>query len=51
MGNGKFPDFTDPDPSYHGLKFWDAFGNVPDMGNVAFIIKARVICSAISGPV
>ena len=41
-GNGKFPDFTDPDPSYHGLKFWEAFGNVPDMGNVAFIVKARV---------
>ena len=41
-GNGKFPEFTEPDPSYHGLKFWDAFGNVPEMGNVAFIIKARV---------
>jgi O-acetylhomoserine (thiol)-lyase len=41
-GNGKFPDFTAPDPSYHGLKFWEAFGNVPGMGNVAFIIKARV---------
>jgi len=21
-GNGKFPEFTEPDPSYHGLKFW-----------------------------
>ncbi len=41
-GNGKFPEFTEPDPSYHGLKFWDVFGNFPDMGNVAFIIKARV---------
>ena len=41
-GNGKFPEFTDPDPSYHGLKFWDVFGNFPDMGNVAFIIKVRV---------
>ncbi len=40
--NGKFPDFTEPDPSYHGLKFWDAFGNVPGMGNIAFIIKVRV---------
>lgn len=40
--NGKFPEFTEPDPSYHGLKFWDAFGNVPGMGNIAFIIKARV---------
>jgi O-acetylhomoserine (thiol)-lyase len=40
--NGKFPEFTEPDPSYHGLKFWEAFGNVPGMGNVAFIIKVRV---------
>ena len=40
--NGKFPEFTDPDPSYHGLKFWDVFGNFPGLGNVAFIIKARV---------
>jgi O-acetylhomoserine (thiol)-lyase len=40
--NGKFPEFTEPDPSYHGLKFWDAFGDFPGLGNVAFIIKARV---------
>jgi O-acetylhomoserine (thiol)-lyase len=40
--NGKFPEFTDPDPSYHGLKYWDVFGNFPGLGNVAFIIKARV---------
>jgi len=40
--NGKFPEFTDPDPSYHGLKYWDTFGNFPGMGNVAFILKARV---------
>jgi len=40
--NGKFPEFTEPDPSYHGLVFWDSFGNVPGMGNVAFIIKLRV---------
>ena len=41
-GNGKFPEFTEPDPSYHGLKFWEVFGNFPYLGNVAFIIKARV---------
>jgi O-acetylhomoserine (thiol)-lyase len=41
-GNGKFPEFTEPDPSYHGLKFWDVFGSFPGLGNVAFIIKARV---------
>jgi O-acetylhomoserine (thiol)-lyase len=40
--NGKFPEFTDPDPSYHGLKFWDAFGNIPGMGNLAYILKVRV---------
>ena len=41
-GNGKFPGFTEPDPSYHGLKFWEVFGNFADFGNVAFIFKARV---------
>jgi len=40
--NGKYPEFTEPDPSYHGLKIWDTFGNFPGLGNVAFIIKARV---------
>jgi O-acetylhomoserine (thiol)-lyase len=39
---GKFPEFTEPDPSYHGLKYWDTFGNFPDLGNVAFIFKVRV---------
>ena len=41
-GNGKFPEFTEPDPSYHGLKFWEVFANFGDMGNVAFIFKVRV---------
>ena len=40
--NGKFPEFTEPDPSYHGIKYWDALGNVPGLGNVAFILKIRV---------
>lgn len=40
--NGKFPEFTEPDPSYHGLKYWDALGNVPGMGNVAFVFKVRL---------
>jgi O-acetylhomoserine (thiol)-lyase len=40
--NGKFPEFTEPDPSYHGMVYWDALGNVPGMGNVAFILKIRV---------
>lgn len=41
-GSGRFANFTEPDPSYHGLKFWDVFGDFPGLGNVAFIIKARV---------
>ncbi len=41
-GNGKFPNFTEPDPSYHGLKYWETFGDFPGMGNIAYIIKARV---------
>ena len=41
-GNGNFPHFTEPDPSYHGLKYWEVFGNFPGLGNVAFILKARV---------
>lgn len=40
--SGKFPEFTEPDPSYHGIKYWDAFGNFPGLGNVAFIFKTRV---------
>ena len=34
--NGHFPQFTDPSPAYHGMKFWDTFGKI------SFIIKARV---------
>ncbi|HMK38320.1 MAG TPA: aminotransferase class I/II-fold pyridoxal phosphate-dependent enzyme, partial [Bacteroidota bacterium] len=40
--NGNFPVFTEPSPGYHGLKFWDAFGTGSAMGNIAFIIRARV---------
>jgi O-acetylhomoserine (thiol)-lyase len=40
--NGKFPEFTDPDPGYHGLVYWDTFGNFPGMGNVALAFKLRV---------
>jgi O-acetylhomoserine (thiol)-lyase len=42
-GNGKFPEFTEPDASYHGLNFWETFGNFLEMGNIAFIIRARVL--------
>ena len=34
--SGRFPDFTAPDPSYHGVSYTEAFGPL------AFIIKARV---------
>ena len=40
--NGKFPEFTEPDPSYHGVRYWDAFSNFPGLGNVAVAFKARV---------
>ena len=40
--NGKFPEYTEPDPSYHGLVYWDVFKDFAGMGNVAFIFKARV---------
>jgi len=49
-GNGNFPEYTSPDPSYHGLKFWEVFGNFPGMGNVAFIIKLRVTLLRDLGP-
>jgi len=41
-GNGNFPIFTEPNPGYHGLKFWDVFGADGPFGNIAFIIRARV---------
>jgi O-acetylhomoserine (thiol)-lyase len=34
--NGNFPQFTEPSRAYHGMKFWDTFGNI------SFIIKTRV---------
>ena len=43
-GNGKFPQFTEPSEGYHGMKFWEIFGegNPLGMPNIAFIIRARV---------
>lgn len=34
--SGRFPNFTEPDPSYHGLQYW------PALGHGSYIIKARV---------
>jgi O-acetylhomoserine (thiol)-lyase len=43
-GNGRFPGFTTPDQSYHGLVHWDAFKAFPPAGgaNVAYILKMRL---------
>jgi|UniRef100_UPI00404ACB05 O-acetylhomoserine (thiol)-lyase len=43
-GNGKFPGYTEPDNSYHGLVHWDAFKAFPPAGgvNVAYILKMRL---------
>lgn len=49
-GNGKFPQFTEPDPSYHGLKYWETFGDFPGAGNIAFTIRARVVLLRDLGP-
>jgi len=34
--NGRYPELTEPDPSYHGVKYVESFGEL------AYIIKARV---------
>ncbi|MBP7371613.1 MAG: O-acetylhomoserine aminocarboxypropyltransferase/cysteine synthase [Opitutaceae bacterium] len=41
---GKFPGFTQPDPSYHGLVYGEAFKNFAPMGgaNVAYVFKMRL---------
>jgi O-acetylhomoserine/O-acetylserine sulfhydrylase len=43
-GNGKFSQFIEPSEGYHGLKFWEVFGEGNPLGlpNIAFIIRARV---------
>ncbi|MFA5264637.1 MAG: O-acetylhomoserine aminocarboxypropyltransferase/cysteine synthase, partial [Opitutaceae bacterium] len=43
-GNGKFPGFSQPDPSYHGLVHWDAFKAFPPAGgaNIAYAMKMRL---------
>lgn len=50
--NGKFPEITEPDPSYHGVKYWDTFGQhdkalVP---GIAYVIKARLQLLRDMGP-
>lgn len=43
-GNGKFPQFSEPSEGYHGLNFWNVFGDNNPLGlpNIAFAIRARV---------
>jgi O-acetylhomoserine/O-acetylserine sulfhydrylase len=43
-GNGKFPQFSEPSEGYHGLNFWETFGEGNPLGlpNLAFAIRARV---------
>jgi O-acetylhomoserine (thiol)-lyase len=45
--SGKFPLLSEPDPSYHGLKFIEALA---PLGNLAYIIKARVTLLRDLGP-
>jgi O-acetylhomoserine (thiol)-lyase len=45
--NGKFPLIADPDPSYHGINFVEA---LKPIGNIAYIIKARVVLLRDLGP-
>ena len=42
--NGKFPELVEPDPSYHGVSYWKAFGKHKDavVPGIAYILKARV---------
>ncbi len=41
-GNGKFPSISEPSESYHGLNFWEVFGEGGPFGNIAFAIRCRV---------
>jgi O-acetylhomoserine (thiol)-lyase len=43
-GQGKFPGFTQPDPSYHGIVHWDVFKSFAPAGgaNIAYIMKMRL---------
>ncbi len=41
-GNGRFPQFSEPSEGYHGMVFWDSFGEASHFGNIAFTVRARV---------
>ncbi|MBI4082800.1 MAG: O-acetylhomoserine aminocarboxypropyltransferase/cysteine synthase [Candidatus Lambdaproteobacteria bacterium] len=42
--NGKFPEFTEPSPGYHGMRYHETFGDM------AYILKARVEALRDLGP-
>jgi len=44
--NGKFPELTEPDASYHGMKFYETFGPM----KLAYILKARTQLLRDMGP-
>ena len=41
VASGKFPQLTEPDPSYHGVRFTDA------AGAAAYAVRIRAVCCAI----
>lgn len=43
-GSGKFPSLSEPNPSYHGMKMWETFGDM------AFAITTRVLGLRDLGP-
>lgn len=43
-GNGKFPSISEPNPSYHGMKMWETFGDM------AYAITTRVLGMRDLGP-
>jgi O-acetylhomoserine (thiol)-lyase len=50
-GNGKYPMFSEPSEGYHGLNFWETFGDKSPFGNIAFAIRCRVEGLRDLGPV
>ncbi len=45
--NGKFPELTEPNESYHGMKFYEHFSGI---GNISYILKVRVTLLRDMGP-
>ncbi len=43
LGAGRYPEITEPDPSYHGVNFWQAFGDHENAvaRGLAYVLKIR----------